>query len=184
VIGTNIVLWCSSLKHCIMCHLRRHKIFRCEIIKIFHVEISFAAPGVCKCFAPLEKSLISYSSCKTTYFYAKKRSLRAIIIWTKIEEDIFFIGARLATLKQQAPHHICISQKVSLKYTCVVCTSWNWFFSTCNCAWTDQVPPNRHQYYGFFEKNKLCTTVTSWIKYAIFHIFEPIPRPQGLHLGV
>jgi hypothetical protein len=43
------------------------------------------------------------------YFYDKKISLRAKIIWAKIEGENIFIWARLATLEQQAPHYMCIN---------------------------------------------------------------------------
>jgi hypothetical protein len=43
------------------------------------------------------------------YSYAKKISLRAIIIWAKIEGENIFIWARLTILEQQAPHYMCIN---------------------------------------------------------------------------
>ena len=67
---------------------------------------------MCKHFSPSKKAPISYSSCETTYFYAEKISLRAIIIKLKFEGELFFIWARLATIEREAPHRMCISQKV------------------------------------------------------------------------
>jgi hypothetical protein len=73
---------------------------------------------MCKCFSPTKKAPISYSSCKTTYFYAKKRSLRAII-WTKIEGEIFFSFGPDWPLSNSKHHTICASVK---KYSYIL---WN-----------------------------------------------------------
>jgi hypothetical protein len=57
---------------------------------------------------PQKKTLISYSSCKTTYFYAKKRSLRAIIIWAKIEGENISCGPDWPPLNSRH-YNICVS---------------------------------------------------------------------------